>query len=185
MTKLADLSPSTRNKGNTSPIKTKTHIYKRKNRWGVVWSDTPVSGKRRNIIDEKLGNRIISEFNNGYSSLQLEKKYKIDNDTILRFVKSKIPKDRFDKIEKKYKIDNDTVLRFVKSKIPKDRFDKIEKKMINQYKRNNQIGMTTDKDIKDNYVGSVDEKGLPYGKGINTTYWGDKVFIISFIWSSR
>ena len=32
MTKLADLSPSTRNKGNTSPIKTKTHIYKRKNR---------------------------------------------------------------------------------------------------------------------------------------------------------
>ena len=25
--------------------------------------------------------------------------------------------------------------------------------------------MTTDKDIKDNYVGSVDEKGLPHGKG--------------------
>ncbi|MDC3099335.1 hypothetical protein OA337_02090 [Candidatus Pelagibacter sp.] len=101
MTKLVDLPPSTRNKGNTSPIKTKTHIYKRKNRWGIVWSDTPVSGKRRNIIDEKLGNRIISEFNNGYSSLQLEKKYKIDNDTILRFVKSKISKDRFEKIEKK------------------------------------------------------------------------------------
>ena len=101
MTKLADLPPSTRNKGNTSPIKTRTHIYKRKNRWGVVWSDTPVSGKRRNIIDEKLGDRIIFEFNNGYSSLQLEKKYKIVNDTILRFVKSKIPKDRFDKIEKK------------------------------------------------------------------------------------
>ena len=101
MTKLADLPPSTRNKGNISPTKTRTHIYKRKNRWGVVWSDTPVSGKRRNIIDEKLGDRIIFEFNNGYSSLQLEKKYKIDNDTILRFVKSKIPKDRFDKIEKK------------------------------------------------------------------------------------
>ena len=30
MTKLADLPPSTRNKGNTSPIKTKTHIYKKK-----------------------------------------------------------------------------------------------------------------------------------------------------------
>ena len=54
MTKLADLPPSTRNKGNTSPIKTRTHIYKRKNRWGVVWSDTPVSGKRSNIIDKKL-----------------------------------------------------------------------------------------------------------------------------------
>ena len=39
--------------------------------------DTPVSGKRRNIIDEKLGSRIISEFNNGYSSLQLEKNTKL------------------------------------------------------------------------------------------------------------
>ena len=136
MTKLADLPPSTRNKGNTSPIKTKTHIYKRKNRWGVVWSDTPVSGKRRNIIDEKLGSRIISEFNNGYSSLQLEKKYKIDNDTILRFVKSKIPKDRF---------------------------DKIEKKMINQYKQSNQVGLMNE--FEDKYEGSKNKDGLPHGKG--------------------
>ena len=101
MTKLDNLPPSTRNKGNTSPVKTKTHIYKRKNRWGVVWSDTPVSGKRRNIIDKKLGDKIISEFNNGYSSLELENKYKIDNDTILKFVKRKIPEDKFHKIKKK------------------------------------------------------------------------------------
>ena len=101
MSKLIDLPPSARNKGNTSPVKTKTHIYKRKNRWGEVWSDTPVSGKRRNLIDKKLGEKIIYEFNNGYSSLQLEKKYKIDNDTILRFVKKKISKDKFDTIEKK------------------------------------------------------------------------------------
>jgi len=33
----------------------------------------------------------------------------------------------------------------------------------------------TDKEIKDDYKGSVDEKGLPHGKGINTTYWGEKV----------
>ena len=52
MTNLIDLPPSTRNKGNTSPVKTKTHIYMRKNKWGIVWSDTPVSGKRRNLIDK-------------------------------------------------------------------------------------------------------------------------------------
>lgn len=33
----------------------------------------------------------------------------------------------------------------------------------------------TDKDIKQDYKGPVDEKGLPHGKGINTTYWDDKV----------
>jgi len=101
MTNLIDLPPSTRNKGNTSPVKTKTHIYMRKNKWGIVWSDTPVSGKRRNLIDKKLGEKIINEFINGYSSLQLEKKYKIDNDTILRFVKKKLTKDKFSTIEKK------------------------------------------------------------------------------------
>lgn len=101
MTKLVDLPPSTRNKGNTSPIKTKTHIYKRKNRWGVVWSDTPVSGVRRNLINEKIGNKIIDEFRNGFSSIQLEEKYNIDNDTILRFVKKNINHNEFDRIEKK------------------------------------------------------------------------------------
>ena len=35
------------------------HIYPRKNRWGSVWSDTPVSGSRRNLITEKLGKKII------------------------------------------------------------------------------------------------------------------------------
>ena len=39
--KLADESPSSKNTGNTSPVKTKTHIYKRTNRWKTVWSDTP------------------------------------------------------------------------------------------------------------------------------------------------
>ena len=91
MTKLVDLPPSTRNKGNTSPIKTKTHIYKRKNRWGVVWSDTPVSGKRRNIIDETLGRRIISEFN----------KPKIDNSDKSNTTSTVKTKSKTKKISKK------------------------------------------------------------------------------------
>jgi len=84
-----------RNKGNTSKVKTKKHIYPRKNRWGIVWSDTPVSGSRRNLITEKLGKRIIEKFKLGFSSVQLEEKYRIDNDTILRFVKKILKKDEF------------------------------------------------------------------------------------------
>ena len=33
--------PTKKNTGSTSPVKTDTHIYKRTNRWGTVWSDTP------------------------------------------------------------------------------------------------------------------------------------------------
>ena len=101
MNKLVDQSPSSRNKGNTSKVKTKTHIYPRRNRWGTVWSDTPVSGVRRNLINKKIGNKIIDEFKNGFSSIQLEEKYKIDNDTILRFIKKNINHDEFNRIEKK------------------------------------------------------------------------------------
>jgi len=88
-----------RNKGNTSKVKTKKHIYPRKNRWGIVWSDTP-AGSRRNLINEKLGKKIIDEFKLGFSSVQLEEKYRIDNDTILRFVKKILKKDEFKNIEK-------------------------------------------------------------------------------------
>ncbi|MDA9645107.1 hypothetical protein N9T36_00740 [bacterium] len=89
-----------RNKGNTSKVKTKKHIYPRKNRWGIVWSDTPVSGSRRNLITDKLGKKIIEEFKLGFSSVQLEEKYRINNDTILRFVKKILKKDEFESIEK-------------------------------------------------------------------------------------
>ena len=48
MNKLTDQSPSTRNKGNTSKVKT-----------------------RRNLITEKLGKKIIEEFKLGLSSVKL------------------------------------------------------------------------------------------------------------------
>jgi hypothetical protein len=35
--------------------------------------------------------------------------------------------------------------------------------------------MAINKDTKEDYKGSVDEKGLPHRKGVNTTYWGDKI----------
>jgi hypothetical protein len=47
-----------------------------------------------------LGKKIIDEFKLGFSSVQLEEKYRIDNDTILRFVKKILKKDEFESIEK-------------------------------------------------------------------------------------
>ena len=35
--------------------------------------------------------------------------------------------------------------------------------------------MEVKKKITKDYKGSTDEKGLPHGKGINTTYWSDKI----------
>ena len=158
MSKLTDLPPSNKNKGNTSPVKTKTHIYPRKNRWGIVWSDTPASGSRRNIISKKLGDKLIEEFMDGQSSIKLEKKYKIDNDTILKYIKSKLPTNKYNSItrinlidsklgdklieefrdgqssiqlEEKYKIDNDTILKYIKSKLTHQEFE--EKKRVNQH----------------------------------------------------
>ena len=101
MSKLSDQSPSTRNKGNTSPVKTQIHIYPRKNRWGTVWSDVAVSGLRRNLINKKLEQKIIQDFKIGYSSVQLERRYKLDNDTILKFVKKKLTKIEFETIKNK------------------------------------------------------------------------------------
>ena len=158
MSKLTDLPPSNRNKGNTSPFKTKTHIYPRKNRWGIVWSDTPASGFRRNIISKKLGDKLIEEFRNGQSSIQLEEKYKVDNDTILKYIKIKLPTNKYNSItrtnlidsklgdklieefrngqssiqlEEKYKVDNDTILKYIKSKLTHQEFE--EKKRVNQH----------------------------------------------------
>ena len=42
--KLVDETPSSKNVGNTSPVKKGKFIYPRTNRWGTVWSDTPHGG---------------------------------------------------------------------------------------------------------------------------------------------
>jgi len=42
--KLVNESPSSKNTGNTSPVKKGKFIHPRTNRWGTVWSDTPHGG---------------------------------------------------------------------------------------------------------------------------------------------
>jgi len=90
-----------KNTGNTSPVKTEKFKYPRTNRFGTVYSDTPAGGKRRNIITEEMGEEIIEKFKKGFSSVELEKEYGIDNDTILRYVKAKEPKIKVAKKDKR------------------------------------------------------------------------------------
>ena len=90
-----------RNTGNTSPVKTEKFKYPRTNRFGTVYSDTPAGGKRRNIITEEVGEEIIEKFKKGFSSVELEKQYGIDNDTILKYVKKKEPNIKVAKKDKR------------------------------------------------------------------------------------
>jgi|TARA_S200002703_G_C3786828_1_gene242649 hypothetical protein len=90
-----------RNTGNTSPVKTEKFKYPRTNRFGTVYSDTPAGGKRRNIITEEVGEEIIEKFRKGFSSVELEQQYGIDNDTILKYVKKKEPNIKVAKKDKR------------------------------------------------------------------------------------
>ena len=49
-----------KNKGTTKAFYDEStgHIYPRKNRFGTFYSDTPVSGSRRNIIPDDIGKKI-------------------------------------------------------------------------------------------------------------------------------
>ena len=92
-----------KNKGTTKSFYDEStgHIYPRKNRFGTFYSDTPVGGKRRNIITEEIGEEIIEKFRKGFSSVELEEQYGIDNDTILRYVKNKEPNIKVAKKDKR------------------------------------------------------------------------------------
>jgi len=92
-----------KNKGTTKKFYDEStgHIYPRKNRFGTVYSNTPAGGIRRNIINEKTGKKILEKFKQGFSSVELEKEYGIDNDTILRYIKDKEPNIKVAKKDKR------------------------------------------------------------------------------------
>ena len=100
--KVKGESGTTKNVGNTSPVKKGKFKYPRKNRWGTVWSDTPAGGSRRNLIEMRgIGNEIIEKFKKGWSSVQLEDLYGLDNDTILDYIKLKQPRLKVAKADKR------------------------------------------------------------------------------------
>ena len=92
-----------KNKGTTKSFYDKStgHIYPRTNRFGTVYSDTPASGLRRNIITEEVGEELIEKFKKGFSSVELEKQYGFNNDTILDYIKKKNPNIKVSKKDKR------------------------------------------------------------------------------------
>ena len=97
-----DTGPTKKNVGNTSPVKKGKFKFPRKNRHGTVWSDTPAGGSRRNLIEMRgIGNEIIEKFKKGWSSVQLEDLYGLDNDTILDYIKLKQPRLKVAKADKR------------------------------------------------------------------------------------
>ncbi len=97
-----DTGPTKKNVGNTSPVKKGKFKYPRKNKYGTVWSDTRAGGSRRNLIEMRgIGNEIIEKFKKGWSSVQLEDLYGLDNDTILDYIKEKQPRLKVAKADKR------------------------------------------------------------------------------------
>ena len=63
------------------------HIYPRTNRFGTVYSDTPVGGSRRNIIPDDIGKKILKEYKDGAGTIELGKKYGVSRETVNRYIK--------------------------------------------------------------------------------------------------
>ena len=75
----------------TSPVKTEIFKYPRTNRFGTVYSDTPATGIKRNLITDDVGKLIIEEYKKGASTVKLANKYKFSKDTINRYIKENAP----------------------------------------------------------------------------------------------
>ncbi len=75
----------------TSPVKTEIFKYPRTNRFGTVYSDTPATGIKRNLITDDVGKLIIEEYKKGASTVKLADKYKFSKDTINRYIKENAP----------------------------------------------------------------------------------------------
>ena len=75
--------------GSTKPFYDKStgHIYPRTNRFGTFYSNVPVGGSRRNLIDTKgVGKEIIEKYKKGATTKELAKEYNVDRETIRRYL---------------------------------------------------------------------------------------------------
>ena len=77
----------------TSKKKTPVFRYKRKNRFRTVWADTPAKvHSRRDLIDKKgIGKKVLEEYADGDSTVTIGKKYKLNKDTVNRYITKKKP----------------------------------------------------------------------------------------------
>ena len=130
--------------GSTKPFYDKStgHIYPRTNRFGTFYSNVPVGGSRRNLIDTKgIGKEIIDEYKKGATTKELAKKYNVDRETIRRYLSDNKIERRVSLPQKnQYNFDYDViddvaedaktmsrkqVLKKYKDKISKSKLDKL------------------------------------------------------------
>ncbi len=83
----------------TSKIKTDKFKYPVSNQFGNFFSDQPST--RYGIIENRgLDKTILEDFKKGISIKQLARKHKLAEGTVIKFVKSKIPKKEYEKLTK-------------------------------------------------------------------------------------
>ncbi len=134
------------------------HIYPRKNRFGTFYSDTPVTGSRRNIITGRgIGEEIIEKFKDGFSSVQLAEEYNIDNDTILDYIKKVEPDIKVDKADKR-RLNQHNFDKSVIEEIKTDAPNMSRKMILEKY--GDRIGKKKLDSLKLNF-GIVEESGRP------------------------
>ena len=154
--------PTKKNVGNTSPVKKGKFKYPRKNKYGTVWSDTPAGGSRRNLIEMRgIGNEIIEKFKKGWSSVQLEDLYGLDNDTILDYIKLKQPRLKVAKADKR-RLNQWKYDKSVEPKIAKDAKNMSRRQILEKW--GNKISKKKlDSLVKEGKItfGIVEEAGRP------------------------
>ena len=130
--------------GSTKPFYDKStgHIYPRTNRFGTFYSNVPVGGSRRNLIDTKgVGKEIIEKYKKGATTKELAKEYNVDRETIRRYLSDNKIERRVSLPQKnQYNFDYDViddvaedaktmsrkqVLKKYKDKISKSKLDKL------------------------------------------------------------
>ena len=150
-----------KNKGTTKAFYDEStgHIYPRKNRFGTFYSDTPVSGSRRNIIPDDIGKKILKEYKDGAGTIELGKKYGVSRETVNRYIKKFNPKLLRDSPPKvnQYNFDYNVI-----DKIREDAKNMSRKQILKKYE--NKISDTKlDRLVKAGEVkfGVVEEAGRP------------------------
>ena len=143
----------------TSKVKTSKFKYPVSNQFGNFFSDQPST--RYGIIENRgLDKTILEDFKKGISVKQLARKHRLAEGTVIKFVKSKIPKkeyDRLTKLKQTHFFDQSIV-----KDLKKDAKTMSRREVVNKYK--GKVSDTTiDRLVKKGEIkfGVVEESGRP------------------------
>ena len=143
----------------TSKIKTDRFKYPVSNQFGNFFSDQPST--RYGIIENRgLDKTILEDFKKGISIKQLARKHRLAEGTVIKFVKSKIPKKEYEKLTK-LKQSNFFDQSIVKD-LKKDAKTMSRREVVNKYK-GKVSDSTIDRLVKKGEIkfGVVEESGRP------------------------